>query len=65
MQTVWDRDRGVPYKQFGIAIEVCRANSIESRPRCAEETVWDRDRGVPCKKHGIAIEVCRPNSMGS
>ena len=39
MQTVWDRDRGVSWKQFGIVIEVwievCRANSMGSRLRWA------------------------------
>ena len=65
MQTVWDRDRGVPCKQHGMAIELCRANNMGSRSRCAVQTVWDRDRGVLCKQYGIAIEVCRANNMGS
>ena len=50
-------------------IELCRANSLGSRLKCAMQTVWDRDRGVPCKQFGIAIEVwievCRANSLGS
>ena len=58
MQTVWDRDRGVQCKQHGIAIEVCSANNMGSRSRCAMQTTCDRDRGVPCKQHGIATEVC-------
>ena len=53
MQTVWDRDRCVQCKQHGIAIEVCSANNMGSRSRCAMQTTCDRDR------------VVRANNMGS
>ena len=32
----------MPCKEYGIAIEVCRAKSMELRLRCAVQTVWDR-----------------------
>ena len=54
LQIKWDRDRGVPCKQHGIAIEVWRANNMGLRLKCAMKTA-----------NGIAIEVCHANSMGS
>ena len=42
VQTTWDRDRGVPCKQHGIAIEVWRGNNMGSRLKCVMQTVWDR-----------------------
>ena len=55
--TVWDRDRCLPCKHYGIAIDVCRANSMGSRSMFAVPTIWDRDGGVLCQQYGIAIEL--------